>query len=67
MKSKWRMPDPASFPAWSDRVEKRIRKCVLVLIVLLVAAQAAMQSPLVRSWLSPTERAEGNLYDRGPG
>jgi|GEM_PF-3376455 len=67
MKFKWKAPDPASFSAWSDRVEKRLRRCILILVILLVAAQAAMQSPIVRSWLSPTERAEGNLYDGGHG
>ncbi len=67
MKFKWQAPDRASFPAWSDRVEKRVRKCILTLVILLVAAQAAMQSPIVRSWLSPTERAEGIVYDGGHG
>lgn len=67
MKFKRQAPDPDSFPEWSDRVEKAMRKGILVLVILLVAAQAAMQSPIVRSWLSPTERAEGILYDGGHG
>lgn len=67
LKSRKQAPDPASFTAWSDRVERRLRKCVLALVILLVAAQAAMQSPVVRSWLSPTERAEGIVYDGGHG
>jgi len=68
MKSGWPIPDePEAFPAWSDRPEKRIRKCILLLVVLLVVAQAAMQSHAIRSWLSPTERAEGATYSRGPG
>jgi len=67
MKRMWPKPESESFVAWSDRLEKHIRRWILILVLLLVATQAAMQSPFVRSWLSPTERAEGILYDRDSG
>jgi len=59
--------DTDSFAQWSDRVERRLRKIVLLLVILLIAAQTALQSPSIRHWLSPTDRAEGIEYDAGSG
>ena len=61
------LPESETFPAWSDRIEKWLRKSILTLIVLLIVSQAAMQSPMVRGWLSSTEHAEGIAWDKGPG
>jgi hypothetical protein len=61
------IPDPQKFAEWSDRVEKLIRKGLWLLIVLLLLFQSALQVPVIRNWLSPTDRLEGISYVKGSG
>lgn len=53
-----RNPEP-KFSAWSDSVERYLRKGVIVLAVLLCLSQAALQFPAVRYWLTTTDESEG--------
>jgi hypothetical protein len=63
---KW-MPEPRRFTAWSDRVEKLLCRGLVILTLLLLIFQTALQMPVIRAWLSPTERLEGIPYHRHSG
>lgn len=58
---------PVAFPEWAAQMETGFRRAVWLLIALLLASQLAMQSPIVRAWLSPTDRMEGSAYEAGSG
>ncbi|XID94240.1 hypothetical protein ACF3MZ_06875 [Paenibacillaceae bacterium WGS1546] len=50
---------PDDFPAWSDRIEKRLRAAAKWLAVLLIAAQLALQVPAIRHWITATDDSKG--------
>jgi hypothetical protein len=46
----------------SDRVERFLRKSILWLVLLAVAAQLALQSPVLRAWLTGLDKFEGTPF-----
>lgn len=55
------------YARWFDIIDKGLRKAVWILIVLLILVQGAMQSPVIRSWLSQADRLEGVPFEEVPG
>lgn len=53
-----RNPEP-KFTAWSDRIERYIRRGIVVLALLLALSQVVLQFPAARYWLTTTDESEG--------
>jgi hypothetical protein len=64
MESKQSEPDryEALFLDLCRRVEKLLLRLIAAALVLLIASQALMQIPLLRSWMSRVDRLEGVPY-----
>jgi hypothetical protein len=64
MESKRSEPDgyEALFLDLCRRVEKWLLRLIAAALVLLIASQALMQIPLLRSWISRVDRLEGVPY-----
>jgi hypothetical protein len=51
-------PEPL-FTAWSDRMERYIRRAIIAVFIVLILSQFALQFPVVRYWLTTTDESEG--------
>jgi len=51
-------PEP-KFTAWSDTVERYLRRGIVILAVLLCLSQLVLQIPAARYWLTTTDESEG--------
>ncbi|MFC5531720.1 hypothetical protein [Cohnella yongneupensis] len=51
-------PEP-DFSAWSDRIERYLRRGILILAILLCLSQLVLQFPAVRYWMTTTDESEG--------
>ena len=51
-------PEP-KFTAWSDSVERCLRRAIVILAVLLCLSQLVLQFPAARYWLTTTDESEG--------
>lgn len=51
-------PEP-KFTAWSDSVERYLRRGIVILAVLLCLSQLVLQFPAARYWLTTTDESEG--------
>jgi hypothetical protein len=47
------------FIAWSDQVEKVMKRVIIGLTILLVTTQFILQFPIVRQWITTTDHSEG--------
>lgn len=51
-------PEP-KFTAWSDSVERYLRRGIVILVILLCVSQLVLQFPAARYWLTTTDESEG--------
>lgn len=58
---------PDDFPAWSDKIEMRLKQAIWMTAVLLILFQALLQIPAVRHWLSAADRLEGTAFTHRSG
>lgn len=47
------------FIVWSDRVERILKRVIVMLVILLCFSQLILQFPAVRHWLTTTDSSEG--------
>ncbi|WP_373229750.1 DUF5359 family protein [Cohnella sp.] len=47
------------FTAWSDRVEKILKRVIVILVIFLCIAQLILQFPSARHLLTTTDSSEG--------
>jgi hypothetical protein len=54
-KDKYKM----DFTAWSDQVERYLRRGIMTFVILLCLSQLVLQFPSARQWFTLTDDAEG--------
>jgi len=49
----------SDFAIWSDRIERLLKRGILMLVILLVIVQLVLQIPAARHLLTTTDHSEG--------
>lgn len=49
----------SDFAHWSDRIERLLKRAILLLVIVLVIVQLVLQFPAARYWLTTTDHSEG--------